>query len=162
MKLTILPMGNIDSGVVEGLLKEFSSLAVVEVNPSMPLPPDGRDRQNGRYLASTLLERLRQEDGERILGVTDADIYTPNSEWIFGYAEIPGKAALVSTHRLQSEERPTYLDRILKEAYHELGHTMGLDHCPRPRCVMHFSKSLVDTDYKGKAYCVDCRAKVKL
>jgi len=25
----------------------------------------------------------------------------------------------------------------------------GLDHCPAPRCIMHFSNSLADTDAKG-------------
>jgi archaemetzincin len=43
---------------------------------------------------------------------------------------------------------------------HELGHTYGLRHCRDPRCVMHFSNSLHDTDVKGAGFCPRCRAQM--
>jgi archaemetzincin len=48
----------------------------------------------------------------------------------------------------------------MKEAIHELGHSYGLAHCSRPKCVMFFSNSLQDTDRKRSAFCVDCRMKL--
>ncbi|MBE9507194.1 MAG: hypothetical protein IMY86_04025, partial [Chloroflexi bacterium] len=39
---------------------------------------------------------------------------------------------------------------------HELGHTYRLSHCPQPRCVMHFSNSLHDTDAKEATFCQHC------
>ena len=48
----------------------------------------------------------------------------------------------------------------LKEAVHELGHTLGLAHCPNAKCVMHFSNSLADTDRKGSVLCPVCQRRV--
>ncbi len=49
------------------------------------------------------------------------------------------------------------LERTLKEAIHEIGHTYGIGHCRDPRCVMHFSNSLADTDIKGPDFCHRCK-----
>jgi archaemetzincin len=52
------------------------------------------------------------------------------------------------------------MDRTIKEAVHELGHTFGLEHCENARCVMHFSNSLADTDWKQAKFCSQCRPKL--
>ncbi|WP_081825254.1 matrixin family metalloprotease [Persephonella sp. IF05-L8] len=54
-----------------------------------------------------------------------------------------------------------FIGRITKEAVHEIGHTLGLGHCPDPECVMHFSNSIVDTDRKSYFFCSVCYQKVK-
>ncbi|MFQ6039016.1 MAG: archemetzincin, partial [Candidatus Aminicenantales bacterium] len=54
------------------------------------------------------------------------------------------------------EDRTLFLARCVKEAVHELGHAFGLRHCPNPRCVMHFSNSLLDTDKKTASFCQRC------
>jgi archaemetzincin len=46
-----------------------------------------------------------------------------------------------------------FLERVVKEATHELGHAFGLRHCPRQKCVMFFSNSLADTDRKCRRFC---------
>jgi archaemetzincin len=38
---------------------------------------------------------------------------------------------------------------LLEEAVHELGHIFRLSHCEKRGCVMHFSNSLNDTDFKN-------------
>jgi archaemetzincin len=75
---------------------------------------------------------------------------------------LPGAAALISLWRLKPEfygEQPDfalYVLRALKEAVHELGHSLGLQHCPRSLCVMHFSNSIFDTDKKQSFFCDQC------
>ena len=53
-----------------------------------------------------------------------------------------------------------FLERAVKEAVHELGHTYGLGHCRDPRCIMYFSNTLHDTDLKGPGFCAACGEKV--
>jgi archaemetzincin len=60
---------------------------------------------------------------------------------------------------LPRDER-LFSERTLKEAVHELGHTYGLEHCPDPTCVMHFSNRLGDTDVKSWEFCPKCQQKV--
>jgi archaemetzincin len=87
---------------------------------------------------------------------------------VFGEASFPGKAALISLFRLKPEfygvkdDAEVFVQRSLKEAVHEVGHTLGLNHCPRSSCVMHFSNSIFDTDTKQSLFCDDCCLKVAL
>ena len=67
---------------------------------------------------------------------------------------------MITLARLYSADRRRFEARVLKEAVHELGHTLGLAHCPHPKCVMHFSNTVADTDRKGTDYCAACQARL--
>jgi archaemetzincin len=43
--------------------------------------------------------------------------------------------------------------RVIKEAVHKLGHAFRLSHCENSKCVMHFSNSLQNTDFKNDKFC---------
>lgn len=92
-----------------------------------------------------------------MLGLTHRDLFAHGLNFVFGIADAPGKACMVSVARLTAGVDDRLLRaRMLKEAVHELGHTLGLEHCPNSRCVMHFSNSLLDTDRKSDVYCKRC------
>ena len=104
----------------------------------------------------------------QVLGVVNVDIFVPGLNFVFGEAQCPGEAALISLWRLKpefygaSEDRELFLERAVKEAVHEVGHTLGLRHCPRASCVMYFSNSIMETDRKRSTFCERCTADVGL
>lgn len=131
--------------------------------PRIALPAAAYNARRDQYDAEQLLQCI-QKAGDRlpVLGITEADLYAPGLNFVFGLAESPGKAAVVSLHRFHSGADDTlFLARAVKEAIHELGHTFGLGHCDNPDCVMHSSNSLQDSDLKGKSFCPRCEAQVQ-
>jgi archaemetzincin len=128
------------------------------------------DASRGQYNSRVLLAHLLREEGpqpERILGVTGVDLFIPVLTFVFGEAQLGGRAAVVSTHRLASERyglppSPALLrQRLAKEAIHELGHTYGLVHCHEPRCVMQSSTYVEEIDLKGERFCPACAGTVR-
>lgn len=99
---------------------------------------------------------------ERILGVTAVDLYIPILTFVFGEAQLRGSCAVVSFHRLRQEfyglpANSTVLgERLLKEAVHELGHTLPLAHCEDYQCVMSPSHGVERTDLKTSQFCTSC------
>jgi archaemetzincin len=99
----------------------------------------------------------------KILALCDLDAYSNNLNFVFGEAHFGGMVAVVYLPRLRQEfygqkpDRGLFVDRLIKEAIHELGHSFGLKHCRNPACVMYFSNSLRDTDLKGKGFCANCK-----
>lgn len=83
--------------------------------------------------------------------------------FVFGEAHLRGSIAAIYLARLKQEfydlesNELVFYDRVTKEAIHELGHSFGLFHCNNKKCVMHFSNSLYDTDFKNKIFCKNCK-----
>lgn len=120
-----------------------------------------------QYLSSTLLTSLARPPGqERVVGLTEVDLYVPRLSFVFGEADASSGRAIVSLCRLRQEyyglepDETLLLERGVKEIVHELGHTFGLGHCSDKRCVMHFSNGLADTDLKQAGFCTRCRPRV--
>ena len=100
----------------------------------------------------------------RLLAVIGEDLFIPILTFVFGEAQLNGRVAVVSYHRLANERYGLppnpglFHDRLFKEALHELGHVFGLVHCVSQECVMHISTYVEDIDIKPAAFCDDCRA----
>ena len=168
--IEIIPVGNTDSATLEAMrqaLEEvFSQKA--HIDDTIALPHESWTQRRKQHLASVLLAKLRSpsDPGDRVLGVVDVDIFAPGLNFVFGEADIAGRKAIISLQRLRQEfyglpkNEELFRERAVKEAVHELGHTYELKHCPNPACVMHFSNSLHDTDYKRWNFCPDCRVRL--
>jgi archaemetzincin len=147
----------------EGLTRELG--ADVRMGGNLPLPascPEGRSQYPGApFLAA--LAAARSSGEEVVLGVTGVDLTAPGLNFVFGLADPRSRTAVISLARLypefygQPRNPRRFKERGVKEAVHELGHLLGLGHCPDPACVMFFSNSLVDTDRKGPGFCDHCR-----
>jgi archaemetzincin len=122
------------------------------------------DASRGQYNSTQMLKRLLStaSPNVRILGVTGVDLFIPVLTYVFGEAQVDGRAAVVSTHRLRNEAYGLPRDdelmagRLEKEAIHELGHTFGLLHCSDSRCVMHSSTYVEEIDLKTADFCDAC------
>lgn len=138
----------------------------VEVRRAWFDPERCFDFSRGQYNSTLLLAQLQGGPGAafgRVLGVTSVDLFIPVLSYVFGEAQLPGRAAVVSLHRLTPElyglpADPARLgERAEKEAVHELGHTFGLIHCRQPECVMRSSSYVEEIDLKGERFCESCQ-----
>ena len=125
--------------------------------------------ERNQYHSTAIIEHLARLNGnhqELVVGVTELDLYIPILTFVFGEAQLGGTIALVSYHRLTQEfyglppDAPLLKERLIKEAVHEAGHTLGLTHCDDYECVMAATHAVEWLDLKGMAFCAECRARV--
>jgi len=157
-RITLLPIGNPGQRALDDLVRDLGGMGFdVELAGRRALPQRAFDAKRGQFHADALLGLALSVRAERVLAVTDVDLYAGDLNFVFGIAQPNGEACVISLFRLYldaDEER--FRGRALKEAMHELGHTFGLGHCADPGCVMWFSNTLEETDRKGAAYCPRC------
>ena len=102
----------------------------------------------------------------RVLGVTSVDLYIPILTFVFGEAQMGGPCAVVSFHRLMQEfyglpaDPSLLIGRLIKEAVHEVGHTLDLTHCDDYSCAMAPSHAVEWIDLKEWTLCANCQGKM--
>jgi archaemetzincin len=176
MKTGIMRIGHVDSSLInrvqEDLAHAFPRTSCSLITETFSVPEEAFDDKRRQYRSGIVLSKIHnyaenQRLLDRILGIVDADIFVMPLNFVFGEAQCPGKAALVSIYRLRPEfygkraSTELLAERSTKEAVHELGHTLGLGHCSNPFCVMYFSNSIFETDRKQGLFCGKCYLKTQ-
>lgn len=169
--LYLQPLGdcakpNRGTAQVAAALRAFYPIEV-QVLPCQELPEDAYYPPRKRFRAERLLTYLNQrlpEGGWRILGLTDADISTSKgayADWgVMGLGELPGTATVISSFRCRKKatDAAHAIERLAKVAVHEIGHTLGLPHCPTRSCLMEDAMGKVATTDRERDFCPRCRA----
>lgn len=167
--IEIIQFGDIDVYLLQNICKEveivFGECAVSgkKLQVLREYFDEKRMQYESRHFLEVLARHAKNSGAEKILGITDEDLFTPGLNFIFGQAYMSGRVCIISTHRLNpgfygaGENEVLLLERCAKEALHELGHCFGLEHCSDRRCVMVFSNSITDVDKKTKKFCEKCR-----
>jgi archaemetzincin len=169
--IVITPIGAIDPGWCKAVAQEIeeafgckSEIIPLLADVDFALDPDRR-----QYHSTVILQKLSEMAPRRalkIIAITQVDLFIPILTHVYGEAQLGGKAAIISTCRLQegisaTASNPTMQCRLGKEAVHELGHTFTLRHCPERTCIMHYCRSIKDVDRKSNQLCRHCRVMLK-
>jgi archaemetzincin len=157
-RIVLTLVGPGDESWLEALVPMLDDILEADSSVMDPiaLPEHAYNPSRRQYHSAALLDTLAQHkrpEWERLLGVTDVDLYTPNLNFVFGQADSRRGVAVFSAARLHTDDHERFVHRAATEAIHELAHTYGLGHCNDARCVMWFSNTLEETDRKGTRFC---------
>ena len=168
--IAIQPLGEVHKerlDIVKKGLEDAFGLKV-ETLETKPLPKEAWYEPRSRYRADKLLGFLDNQTAAKyriVIGLTSKDISTTKDEhkdWgIFGLGELGGRVCVVSTFRLNARgaDEAKLRERFRKVAIHEVGHVMGLDHCPTKGCVMRDAESSILTvDEEDGKFCEECKS----
>ena len=170
--LAIRPLGPVKGEIVNRVADAIGGVYRLNITllPAADLPASAYYNPNRRYRAEKLLDFLDEGTPggyDRVLGLTDSDISTTKGDihdWgIFGLGSMNGRPCVVSAFRLRrGAAHEKFMGRLIKVVIHELGHTLGLPHCPSPHCIMGDAKGTVVTvDEESGEFCALCKKRLR-
>jgi archaemetzincin len=164
--LQLVSVGNPPVSVLSAFDETLAAQVGISVEPGkaqLPSPSYAFNKDRNQYHCSAILRRLTSMINERdfVMGVTDVDLFVPDSPYVFGESDREASAAVISVFRLQQGAHLETLKRRLStEALHQAGHLLRLSNCEDARCAMFLASSLAECDRRSPALCGICRAEL--
>lgn len=166
-KIVIVPLGESEFFELSRLAGHLASVFVcaVDILSGARIPQEAYSDSRSQYFSTVLLhklELLKSSAREKVIGLVDEDMYTPNRVWVLGASDRMAGTAVISMFRLRQEyfgfeeEDHVLYHRTCKETVHQLGHLYGMGPCRNPRCAMYASERMEDIDGKREKFCDNC------
>jgi archaemetzincin len=165
--ILIAPIGHFDADILSGVEKMVLRVFGMScrIQPLLDDIDFAWNAERGQYYSTQILAKVSEKitgDVLKVIALTGKDLYIPILTHVYGEAQLGGASCIVSTCRLAGgispvAQRSMYLERIAKEAAHELGHTFDLRHCKDRQCLMHYCRSIEDVDGKTSQLCRYCQ-----
>ncbi len=117
------------------------------------------NKDRGQYHSTAVLRRqlaVKDAGALKILGVTDVDLFVPDTTFVFGESDRESHAGVVSIARLRGDTEIARR-RVVTEVLHQTGHLIGLSYCEDSRCVMANAQSLSEAERRLPQLCNNCR-----
>lgn len=153
-------MGQMDMTSVSVIAANLQAILGLNtlIHPAQHEPEYAYLARRGQYEAGKIIHSLAAVPGGAPfrLGVVNVDIFTPILTFVFGESQLGGKAAVISSYRIQSKDREKTYNRIAKIAVHEVGHLLGIIHCQTMDCLMRFSNTPDKLDDLPLRFCSAC------
>ncbi len=165
--IAISPVGDIDQHLINTLGMDINRVFGVktEVLKIIDDLEFAQDPERNQYHSTPILEKLAFLAPQRVikvLAITKVDLFIPILTFVYGEAQLGGRACIVSLNRLRENlsavtQQKIFFERVIKEAIHELGHTFNLRHCKDHSCIMHYCRRITDVDRKLDSMCRYCK-----
>lgn len=163
--ILVSPVDDIADDISEAVADKVAKIFKTDVRVT-PLLSDidfAYDVDRNQYWSTRVLEELERNAPDhclKVVAITKKDLFIPILTHVYGEARLGGKSAIVSISRLNTGldtmDAEKFMDRIIKEAVHELGHTFDLRHCEDPLCIMYYCRKIADVDQKLNRFCRYC------
>jgi len=117
-----------------------------------------RLQYDAEKIINYLSERFSNFPYDSIIAIGHLNAYINNEKYVVGLHK--EKIGIVFSYKYEDEKGSIdkFVSRVKKEIVHEIGHTLGLNDCSTPSCVMNKVNSVEDIDKKGYVFCPKCTA----
>ena len=170
--IAIQPLGNFNESVLNDLtfdLRDFYNKKIIILKP-IDIPERYYNTSIKQYSADSLimfLSKFLNDSIAEIVGFIHDPVFITVKEKnkmdyydenLFGVGHQPGNTCVVSDFKFRTEYKTLYYLRLRKVIIHEIGHNLGLSHCPDDKCVMSEKNgSTITLDNNGNDYCQKCK-----
>jgi archaemetzincin len=179
--IALQPLDSFDTGQLDFLRNEISSFYNRKVIILKLLAIPGAFPKTGNMYSAdstiNFLYRLTNDTIIEVIGLTHKNIYITAEEKkeqikgnvpdanlnpVFGLGDVSGNFCVVSDYLIHSIEPAKTNKRLRTIIIHEMGHNLGLQHCPDDNCIMSEQNGKISTlDKSGNDYCSKCKSKLK-